>query len=84
MGNEEFNIIEEITIPTTTPEETFNQTIEFFEKHDISALSISTFAPIEQNKQNKLYSHILDTPKNNWKYVDFVSPFLKTLEILQM
>jgi len=81
IGNEEFNITEEITIPTTTPEETFNQAIEFFKKHDISALSISTFGPIEQNKQNKLYGYILDTPKNKWKYVDFVSPFLKTLEI---
>src|SRR5699024_12293901 len=81
IGNEEFNITEEITIPTTTPEETFNQAIEFFKKHDISALSISTFGPIEQNKQNKLYGYILDTPKNKWKYVEFVSTFLTNLKI---
>lgn len=82
IGNEKFQIIEEIIIPTTTPDITFDHAITFFKKFEkLEALSISTFGPIEQDKKEKLYGYILDTPKEGWKYIDFLSPFAKSLNV---
>lgn len=77
----EVKIIERVTIPTTTPEETLPQMIEFFTDKDIKALGIGCFGPIDLDKKSTTYGHITSTPKLAWKNCDMAGTFAWTLGI---
>ncbi|GAA0315797.1 ROK family protein [Bacillus carboniphilus] len=72
IGDETGNVMEKATFPTTTPEETFSQVIEFFQSHKIEAMGIGSFGPIDIDRQSKQYGYITSTPKKGWSGVDFV------------
>jgi fructokinase len=81
IGKEDGTIVEQISIPTTTPEETIPQIIEYFKQKDILSLGIGSFGPVDVNPASELYGHILDTPKIPWKYFDIVGAIEKELNI---
>ncbi|NRF93786.1 ROK family protein [Paenibacillus frigoriresistens] len=66
IGTPEGEIVERISIPTTTPEETLDRAIIFFEKQSIEAIGIGTFGPIDLNAQSANYGSVTSTPKPNW------------------
>ena len=43
LGREDGSIIDQISIPTTTPEETIPKIIEYFKDKEIEALGIGAF-----------------------------------------
>ena len=55
IGDEYGNIIERISIPTTTPNETLDKVVEYFKGKDIIALGIGSFGPIDLNKDSKTF-----------------------------
>lgn len=65
---------EEIRFPTTQPEETIQQAINFFRKHQESlvALGIGSFGPVDLNPDSTTYGYITTTPKKAWVETDFV------------
>lgn len=67
IGDEKGNILEQISIKTTTPQETIPQIIAYFKEKDIEALGIGTFGPVDLNKNSKTYGYITSTPKLPWK-----------------
>lgn len=81
VGNEDYRIKNSIKFPTTTPEETLGQAIEYFKKFKIEALSIASFGPIDVQYTSKTYGFITNTPKPGWKNVDFVGLLKKELNI---
>jgi fructokinase len=81
LGKEDGTILEQISIPTTTPEETIPQIIEYFKSKDIVSLGIGSFGPVDVNKSSDKYGCILDTPKTAWKYYDLVGNIQKELNI---
>lgn len=72
VGDAQLNIVETITIPTTTPEETMVNVQSFFDKHELLTIGIGSFGPIDINKESKTYGFITSTPKTAWKNFDFV------------
>ena len=46
LGKEDGSIIDQISIPTTTPEETIPKIIEYFKDKGIEALGIGAFGPV--------------------------------------
>lgn len=50
----ELNIVERISLPTTTPEETLNAVYTFFDNYTLDALAIGSFGPIDVNKNHQL------------------------------
>ena len=85
VGNENGQILDQITIPTTTPEETMPQIIEYFktkvdenlpEEDRIAALGIACFGPVDVREGSKTYGSILNTPKIAWRNY----PIVKTLK----
>ncbi|MCJ7843221.1 ROK family protein [Lederbergia sp. NSJ-179] len=76
VGNEDGTLIERIQLDTLTPEKTIPLVIEFFKKHDIDALGIGSFGPVDIDKNSATYGNITSTPKPGWK--DY--PFLQTLK----
>ena len=39
-------ILEKLSIPTTTPEETLDQVFEFFDRYELKGIGIGSFGPI--------------------------------------
>ena len=57
VGNETFEIIDQVTIPTTVPEETMPKVIAFFEPYaeELQAIGISSFGPIDVTRESETY-----------------------------
>ncbi|WP_339316143.1 ROK family protein [Oceanobacillus sp. FSL W7-1304] len=67
VGDESGNIFDKVTFPTEEPEKTLDAAKQFFNKHDIQALGVGSFGPVDLNKKSKTFGRILNTPKLKWK-----------------
>lgn len=67
VGDERGNIIDRLQIPTTVPEETMTEVIEFFKKHSLNAIGVGSFGPIDVNSESPNYGMITTTPKLPWR-----------------
>ena len=81
IGDENGNILEKTTIPTTTPDETLEAITEYFKDKGISALGIACFGPVDLNVNSLTYGHILKTPKPYWSDTDIVGVLKKALNV---
>ncbi|OVE70252.1 fructokinase [Clostridium diolis] len=72
VSNENLEIIERVSIPTTTPDETMKSVFEFFDKYNLEAIGIGSFGPIDVNRKSKTYGYITTTPKLAWANYNFV------------
>ncbi|MDY6834059.1 MAG: ROK family protein [Chloroflexota bacterium] len=70
---------------TTSPTQTFSHVIEFFQghmaNHQLSALGIASFGPIDIRKEAPTYGYITKTPKPGWSNIDFVGTMSQALGI---
>jgi fructokinase len=61
--------------PTTTPQETLERVINFFEeqqrKANLSAIGIGTFGPVNLNHGSAKFGYITTTPKPGWSGTNF-------------
>jgi fructokinase len=75
--DEDHNVLRQTRIATTTPDETIGHVLNFFKagEEKISALGISTFGPVDLDKDSEHYGYITETPKLAWRYCDLLSPF---------
>lgn len=81
IGDELGNIQEQISLPTKTPAETIPQIVDFFRKHQVVALGIGSFGPIDLNCSSDTYGYILDTPKLAWRNYNFLGTMKELLQI---
>lgn len=72
ISDENMEIKERISIPTTTPEETMLNVFEFFDKYDVDAFGIGSFGPIDVNPSSDTYGNITSTPKVAWQHYPFL------------
>lgn len=79
VGNEHGQVWERISIPTVSPEETMPQMIAFFKEHDIEALGVGCFGPINPVKGTATYGYITSTPKLAWQNYNIVGAFEEAL-----
>lgn len=61
VGNEDFQIKDQITFPTTTPEETLGKAIKYFQQYNLDGIGIASFGPIEIRANSKKYGYITKT-----------------------
>lgn len=81
IGDENGNIMDRISIPTTTPEETIPQIIEYFKDKDIKALGVASFGPLDLNKASETYGYITSTPKLAWANYDLLGNLRKGIDV---
>lgn len=81
IGTEDGEVLERISIPTTTPEETIGQVIEFFREKEISAMGIGSFGPVDLDKNSETYGYITSTPKPHWGHYDLVGKIQKHIHV---
>ena len=72
VGHEDGTILERISIPTSSPDETISAITDYFCEKEICALGIGCFGPIDLHLGSETWGYILDTPKFLWKHFDIV------------
>lgn len=74
VGNDNLEIIEQITIPTQSPEETMPVVVEFFKVYEteLTAIGIGSFGPIDVKEDSDTYGFITKTPKIKWRDYNFL------------
>lgn len=64
-------IVDEVTIPTTSPSETLDRAIAFFRRHPtIKALGVGMFGPLDADPASPTWGFITTTPKAGWAQAD--------------
>jgi len=71
-------------IPTTNPEETIRNLVEFFERvqsfhGNAEALAIGTFGPADLDEKSATYGFITSTPKTDWAQTNLLGPLRRAI-----
>ena len=72
VGREDGTILEQMSIPTTTPEETLPKIVSYFKDKEIQALGVAAFGPVDLDTSSDTYGYILNTPKLAWRNKDLL------------
>lgn len=72
IGDEQGQVSDRISIPTTTPAETMTAVDDYFTAHPVAAIGIGSFGPIGVNPEDPKYGYITTTPKPGWGDYDFL------------
>lgn len=86
IGNTSLEIVDQVTIPTETPETTMRTVISFFEKYqvELQAIGIGSFGPIDIREESSTYGYITQTPKLAWRNYDFVGAMKKAFPMVNI
>jgi len=79
VGRSPDDILREARFPTTTPDATLRQTLEFFrgaqaQHGPVAAIGIGSFGPVDLRTGSAGYGLITSTPKAGWSNTDIVGP----------
>ncbi|MEN2667416.1 ROK family protein [Listeria aquatica] len=74
-------IVERISIPTGTPQETLPKIIAFFKNYEVEGIGIGSFGPIDVDPNSPTYGFITNTPKLAWKNFDFLGTMKQTFDV---
>ena len=70
------------TIPTTTPKETIDRTVDFFQcEGPVAAIGIGSFGPIDPKITSETWGHITSTPKPGWAHTDVGQEIRRRLSV---
>jgi fructokinase len=59
------------TVPTTSPAETIDRVVAFFEREGpVDAIGIGSFGPLDGKVSSPTWGHITTTPKPGWAHTD--------------
>jgi fructokinase len=78
-------ILEEVRFSTTTPRETIDRTIAFFEpfirQEKIAAIGLASFGPVDLHPDSPTFGSITTTPKPGWANVDMIGKIRNTFGV---
>src|SRR5690606_40990161 len=77
VGNDDLEVVEKISFPTTTPVETLMKTFDFFDRFDLKAIGVGSFGPIDLNPKSSTYGYIKNTPKLAWENFNLLGEIRK-------
>ena len=78
---EDGKILDRISIPTRSPNETLPELIRFYQAAGVAALGIGSFGPVDLKQGSPTYGHIRRTPKPGWPEYDLLGAFRMALEV---
>ncbi|GGB42619.1 ROK family protein [Fictibacillus barbaricus] len=81
IGNEHGEVIERISIQTTTPDETMGQVIDFFKNKEVDAIGVGSFGPVDLDVSSSTYGFITSTPKKYWNQFDLLGELKKHFDV---
>jgi fructokinase len=75
----------EVRFPTTTPEETIDRAIRFFQEQaniePVAAIGIASFGPVDPNPKSPTFGYITSTPKAGWANTNFTGAVGRALNV---
>lgn len=74
-------IKDQISFPTTTPEETIDQAIAFFKQYDLDGIGIGAFGPAYVDPASPKFGRIGATPKKGWRDADFLGRMKAAIDV---
>jgi len=79
IGTGPDDIRSQVRIPTTTPDDTIGQVLEFFQgeiaKEPLAAIGVASFGPLDPHPASPTYGYLTATTKpGNWNQVDLLGP----------
>ena len=74
-------VLERVSFPTTTPEETMAHVISFFEGKGIEALGVGSFGPIDPIEASPTYGYITTTPKPHWGQYNMIGKLKEHFDV---
>lgn len=83
IGNDDLEILERLSFPTTTPKETMRAVINFFKRYSdqLESIGVGSFGPIDIHRKSKTYGYVTSTPKIAWQNFDFVGTLKKQFNL---
>ena len=82
VGTSPDDIHDRISFNTTSPEQTLNIAIDFFNRNSpIDAIGIGSFGPLDLDKNSSTYGTISSTPKEHWNDTNIVAIIKSKLKI---
>ena len=70
------------TVPTTTPRETIDRVVAFFEREGpVDAIGIGSFGPLDGKVASPTWGHITTTPKPGWAHTDVGQQIRRRLSV---
>jgi fructokinase len=85
VGNGPDDLREAFRFPTTTPAETLEKAITYFQtqakREPLLGVGIASFGPVDPNPNSPTYGYITTTPKPGWPNTDFVGTVQEALKI---
>jgi fructokinase len=70
------------TVPTTTPAETIDRVVAFFEREGpVEAIGIGSFGPVDSKLSSPTWGHITTTPKPGWARTDVGQEIRRRLSV---
>ncbi|SHE29809.1 ROK family protein [Vibrio gazogenes] len=67
VSDQDLNVIDKISVPTTDPGQTLGKIADFFSSYPIAAMGVGCFGPLDLNLSSPTYGYIESTPKLAWK-----------------
>ncbi len=78
----DLKIVDEVWIPTTTPNDTIEAVEQFFTTRDpVAALGIASFGPLVVDRTSLVYGSIASTPKPHWTGFPLLARLTKSLGV---
>ncbi len=85
VGTGPADVVDEVTIPTTSPTETIGAVIEFLARKrsgvELAAVGVATFGPIGLDPESDTYGCVLKTTKVEWSGARILSPIGRRLGV---
>jgi fructokinase len=86
VGRGPDEILEEARIPTTTPDATLSQAVEFFRtaaarRGPLAAVGVGSFGPVDLREGSPTWGFITTTPKPGWAHVDVAGRLRRDLGV---
>jgi fructokinase len=74
VGTGPGDVRDTVEFPIGAPAETIGRAIAFFAQHDLAAVGIGSFGPVDRNPASPTWGYITTTPKPGWADVDLAGP----------
>ncbi len=75
------DVVDETRVDTTDPEPTIAASIDFLRGHDVVAVGIAAFGPLDLRAGSPTHGFITETPKPDWSHTPLAGPFAEALGV---
>ena len=78
---EDGRVVDRVSMPTRSPEETMPEMIDYFAAHAVEALGVGSFGPLDLDRNSPTWGYITATPKDGWRFYDLAGELQRALGV---